>query len=161
MKNIELSDEQYEGIESVAKSLELSITDLILRGVKACTLLLDLFPEENSLKVPIKNVPVDNPILEESKYKVTIAGVPYTANTLKELLLAVVTGLGPKKIFVSYTGRSNLIKATLEKDDRLEFFTKVTEDKHTFYIHTHMSEEGCFKRIQDIAECLNLEWSKA
>jgi len=46
-KSIELSDEQYNGIESVAKSLGISVEDLILRGVIACTLVFDLFPESN------------------------------------------------------------------------------------------------------------------
>jgi hypothetical protein len=159
MKKVELSDEQYEGIESVSKSLGLSMVDLILRGVKACTLLLDLFPEEVP-KVVQENKPDEKEEPEEHKYKVTIAGVLYSANTLKELLLAVVTGIGPKKIFVSYTGRSSLIKAALEKDDRAEFFTEITEDRHKFYIQTHMSEETCWKRIQGIAEGLSLEWGK-
>ena len=156
MKKVELSDEQYEGIESVSKSLGLSMVGLILRGVKACTLLLDLFPEESSLKETAQETPVVKP--EEPKYIVMIAGTHYTGNTLKELLIAVVTGLGPKKIFVSHTGK--LLKSTLDKEDRPEFFTEITENKHTFYIRTHLSEDACFKRIQEIAECLNLECAR-
>jgi hypothetical protein len=158
MKNVELSEEQYEGVENVAKSLGLSMVELILRGVKACTLLLDLFPEEIPLKETTQEAPVAKP--EEPKYLVTIAGKYYSANTLKELLVAVVTGLGPKKIFVCHTGKSNLLKVALEKEDRPEFFTEITEDKHKFYIRTHLSEDACFKRIQEIAECLNLEWAR-
>jgi hypothetical protein len=156
MKSVELSEEQYNGIENVAKSLKLSIQDLILRGVKACTLLLDLFPEESPLKETAQETPVIKP--EEPKYIVMIAGTYYTGNTLKELLVAVVTGLGPKKIFVCHTGK--LLKSALDKEDRPEFFTEITENKHTFYIRTHLSEDACFKRIQEIAECLNLEWAR-
>lgn len=46
-KNIEVTDEKYKGIKKVADSLGISPTEFVLRGVKACTLILDLFPEDS------------------------------------------------------------------------------------------------------------------
>lgn len=49
-KNIEVTDKQYEGISKVAESLGISPTELVLRGIKSCTLVLDLFPEQLPLE---------------------------------------------------------------------------------------------------------------
>jgi hypothetical protein len=43
-----LTPEQLTGIKRVADKLGISVAELILRGVKSCTLVLDLFPERQN-----------------------------------------------------------------------------------------------------------------
>ena len=107
------------------------------------------------------NTPIQEKKPEGLKYKATFAGIIYSANTLKELLVAVVTDVGPEKIYAEYKCKAVLLKSVLQQGDRPERYSKITKDSHIFYLYTHLSEKDCWKRIQDIAECLNLEWSKS
>ena len=156
MRNIELPDEKYEGIEKVAESLGISITELITRAVKACTSVLDLFPS-------ISGEAISEEPAEELRASITIGGKLYKNATWIGLLQVVLADLGYKKVFETYPeDKRNII--SLERPEakgaKARRVLEVADGKYKFYVNTNLSSRSIIDYLNTVAGSLNLSFEK-
>jgi hypothetical protein len=155
MKTIEISEEEYDGIEKVAKSLKLSVVDLVLKGVKACTLILDLFPEQTELAEEDSEIP------EEIKAMVTIGDKKYTSSSWRQLLQDVVSSLGCRRVFDAYPeDKRNILSQDSPDEKAIRRYVKVADGKYKFYLLVHFSAKGIKDTLKVVATSLGLSYKE-
>jgi tRNA-binding EMAP/Myf-like protein len=159
--NIELSDEQYKGIEAVAKSMGIPVTELILRGVKSCTLVLDLFPEDK------KQESIPEEIEEKpSLYNIKVDGKVIETDKASQALYSFVDLVTPRKIYVAQVteGREDNLTALVQKDkkgDRQSAYKEITDkDNSKWFIYKSFSSGSILNLIESTCKKMEISFEK-
>lgn len=158
--NIELPENESKGITDVANSLGISVTDLVLKGIKACTQILDLFPIVEKPADP-KPIEVDDSDSDTAKASVSIGDKKYSASSWRQLLQDVVSSLGCRKVFDAYPeDRRNVLTLDSPDGKAKQRYVRVEDGRYKFYLLVHFSVKGIKDTLKVIADSLKLTYKE-
>jgi hypothetical protein len=146
MATIEVTEEQKKAIVKSAETCGLSVGDFLTHAIEV---IYGSFKVVESLSNKKENPPPASP-----KYHVRVGDKNYEANSARQMLLKIVSGIGPIRILSVYRGYG--LKTSLDKDDNEKRYTKVMDGKNCLYLYTHMSANDIWKRIEKFASLLKL-----
>jgi hypothetical protein len=149
MTTIDLTEEQKELFCGLAKEESMSVGDFLLKCVKT----IQLFFKEWEEVAPVEEE-------KKPKYEITFDGVAYQAKSCRQLYTNLVTGIGPRRLFATYSGNATVLKAALDKGDNKDLYQKLEDGKHVFYLYISISEATMWKRVEEFATSFNVAWEK-
>ena len=160
MTTIEMTEEQMEMLNSFAEVEGMTVEDLLLKCVKTIRFFKKEWDEEVSTEkgIPIEETPVEEE--KKPKYEVTFDGVAYQGKSCRQLYINLVTGIGPRRLFVDYSGNATVFKPALGKKDNYDLYQKLEDGKVVLYLYVCLSEAIMWRRIDEFAKSLNVTWEK-
>ena len=157
MTNIEMTDEQMNMLISFAKAEDMTVADFLMKCVKTVRFFKREWDEDGA---PVEEITPVEEVEKKPKYEVVFDGIVYQGKSCRQLYINLVTGIGPRRLFVSYTGNATILKPALDKKDNYDLYQKLEDGKVVLYLYACLSESNLWRRIDEFAKSLNVTWEK-
>jgi hypothetical protein len=156
-------------ISNVASSLGITVTELVLKAIKGCTQVLDLFPIiEKPIEPVIVSEPLpvapEAPVEQVMKASVILGDKKYSNPTWVGLLQDVLNDVGYRKVFDAYPEDERqllfLERPTVSESVKRRITEKI-EGKYKFYLNCNLSSKDILKFLGIVATSLGLEFKES